>query len=139
MLLLPAEFGGSYRRYYAWRWPLLQCPVRRIVAETEQPGRQIATYPAPPPPGGGEQQPGRRVCVVEAAQGAWVQQATLSPVGGLVAFTEMGDFGGGHLEARVVVADARSGGRVTSLVLESPFPPFYYYWLPCGTRLLFLR
>jgi hypothetical protein len=39
----------------------------------------------------------------------------------------------------VVVADARSGRRVAAMAVGAPFPPFYYMWSACGTRLLFLR
>lgn len=68
-----------------------------------------------------------------------VQQATWSPAGALLAFTEMRADRGPLLESRVVVADGRSGRRLGSWVLASPFPPFYYMWAACGTRLLFLR
>lgn len=68
-----------------------------------------------------------------------VQQATLAPAGALLAFTELSATRMGALESWVVVADARTGRRVCTLRLADPHPPFYFYWLPCGTRLLFMR
>ncbi|KAL4433073.1 hypothetical protein ABPG77_006500 [Micractinium sp. CCAP 211/92] len=70
-----------------------------------------------------------------------VQQATWSPAGSLLAFTEMRANQSGHgalVESRVVVADGRTGQHLGSWVLSSPMPPFYYMWAACGTRLLFL-
>ena len=68
-----------------------------------------------------------------------VQQATLSPAGALLAFTELAATRMGALESWVVIADARTGRRVCSVPLADPHPPFYFFWLSCGTRLLFLR
>lgn len=68
-----------------------------------------------------------------------VQQATWSPAGSLLAFTEMRADGWQLLESRVVVADGRTGHLLGSWVLSTPMPPFYYMWAACGTRLLFLR
>lgn len=67
-----------------------------------------------------------------------VQQATLSPAGALLAFTELAATRMGALESWVVIADARTGRRVCSVPLADPHPPFYFFWLACGTRLLFL-
>lgn len=68
-----------------------------------------------------------------------VQQATLSPAGGLLAFTELAATRMGALESWVVIADARTGQRVCTVPLADPHPPFYFYWMECGTRLLFMR
>ena len=165
----PAAFGGSHRAYYAWRWPLLRRPLRRILVESDVTDLEIATYPGPASPGtsscgsgssgpqdmegveaaaGGQQQqqqPSQQAGQQQAgAVGvAWehsvVQQATLAPAGGLLAFTELSATRMGALESWVVVADARTGRRVCAVRLADPHPPFYYYWLPCGTRLLFMR
>lgn len=166
--LLP-EFGGSHRAYYAWRWRQLARPLGRILVEGdggETPWPEVATYPAPASASGGAggtlpaqlpaepmdaDAPGgsgggsaaawraRGAAAVPCAPQAVVQQPTLAPTGSLLAFTEMEGLRGGHLESRVVVADARSGRRVCTLALQRPFPPFYYCWSACGTRLLFLR
>lgn len=164
--LLP-QFAGSHRAYFAWRWRMLARPLGRILVEGdggETPLPEVATYPAPGSAGAAQQpaaQPHAEAMDTHAASGssggaaaagrargaaavpcgpqAVVQQPTLSPSGGLLAFTEMEGLRGGHLESRVVVADARSGRRLCTLALERPFPPFYHLWTACGTRLLFLR
>ncbi|PRW44266.1 F-box SNE-like [Chlorella sorokiniana] len=181
--LLPA-FGDSHRAYYAWRWPLLRRPLRRILVESDVPDLEIATFPAPEtlasggsgyeasiavganssggagPSGASGEGPDSMEGVETAAEQcgqqqqrqqqqqrgavgvAWehnvVQQATLSPAGALLAFTELAATRMGALESWVVIADARTGRRVCSVALADPHPPFYYFWLSCGTRLMFL-
>ncbi len=172
----PPAFGGSHRAYYAWRWPLLRRPLRRILVESDVTDLEIATYPAPATLGsgssggsggvmhgngnirgsgaGGDRGPESMEGVETTAEQqhaeqqrgavgvAWehnvVQQATLSPAGGLLAFTELAA-SRGDLESWVVIADARTGRRICSVALERSYPPFYFYWQACGTRLLFLR
>lgn len=174
---LQAEFGGSHRCYFAWRFPLLRRPLGRILVEADEEEAgwpQIATYPAPQLAsssgssgsggggGGSQQQQAMDVDGGDASAGiiggggwgaaqehgaaevacieeALVQQATLSPSGAMVAFTELVVVGSGQLDCHVVVADARTGRRLAHRTLARPNPPFYFYWAPCGTRLLFLR
>lgn len=129
-----AEFGGSHRAYYAWRWPLLRRPLRRILVAADADWREepdIRTLPAPGSSGAAVQ--------VACEPFAFVQQATLAPAGPLLAFTEALEGGQGQVESRVVLADARTGARRCVVELAEPFPPFYFQWTPCGTRLIFLR
>lgn len=142
--LPPVEFAGSYRVYCGWRWPQLRRCVRRIVVESDHAGLEISTHEAPLLPSidgtGGPAQQGScaeaaaPASSLEVTPGAWVQQATASPCGNLVAFTEMH-----HNVSSVVVACTRSGRRVAAMPVAAPFPPFYYMWSACSTRLLFLR
>ena len=114
-------------------------------------GWDIATFPAWPLPGSGgasgsqQAPPAPAPATVVAATrsgGDMVQQPTWAPAGGLVAFTEVWHAqvaGLWEMANQVVVADGRTGRRLVELRLAEPYPPFYFMWLPCSTRLLLLR
>lgn len=133
----PAAFGGSHRRYFAWRWPLLRGPVGCILVESNEEELDAATYPVP---AGGAQSSARRSWPTSVPHpprhNLEVVSCTLAPVGPLLAYSGIDTR---QQQAVVVVAHARSGRLRFSFVLGDPHPPFFLQWSACGTRLLCLR
>jgi len=153
----PPAFGGSHRAYYAWRWPLLRRPLRRILVESDVTDLEIATYPAPATLGsgssggvmhgngnirgsgaGGDRGPESMEGVETTAEQQHAeQQRGAVGVGWEHNVVQRAAFGA--LENWVVSTEATNGLRICSVALERSYPPFYFYWQACGTRLLFLR
>lgn len=132
--------------------PIVDSLVRGAAGMGSSGGEGAASHQAGPKQGTGTHGVAAAAAVARAALAGMavvyvegevmVQQATWSPAGSLLAFTEMRANQSGHgalVESRVVVADGRTGQHLGSWVLSSPMPPFYYMWTACGTRLLFLR